>query len=238
MYRAVTLAALEAGVDARRRRRVRRRSRRRVGIERRGRRDARSTAATCSAEIRGPEVTAAVSTVSAHPGGAARCSSTGSGSGSTQHGGGVVEGRDIGTVVFPDAPVKVFLDRERRRAGPPPPARRGAPPTATSPSTTVQDALGPARRARQRPGGVAAAGGRRRGRDRHDRPRPSTTSSAEIVDRVPSGRVEHAVMLLPDRLRGSSPRARASLFRVRVRRQGATCRATGGVRRSRRRTGR
>ena len=25
------------------------------------------------------------------------------------HGGGVVEGRDIGTVVFPDAPVKVFL---------------------------------------------------------------------------------------------------------------------------------
>jgi cytidylate kinase len=38
-------------------------------------------------------------------------------------GGGVVmEGRDIGTVVFPDAPVKVFLDaspreRARRRAG-------------------------------------------------------------------------------------------------------------------------
>ena len=26
-----------------------------------------------------------------------------------EHGGGVVEGRDIGTVVFPDAPVKVFL---------------------------------------------------------------------------------------------------------------------------------
>jgi len=25
------------------------------------------------------------------------------------HGGGVIEGRDIGTVVFPDAPVKVFL---------------------------------------------------------------------------------------------------------------------------------
>jgi cytidylate kinase len=34
------------------------------------------------------------------------------------HGGGVVEGRDIGTVVFPEAPVKVFLvadDRERAR---------------------------------------------------------------------------------------------------------------------------
>lgn len=38
----------------------------------------------------------------------------------SQHGGGVVEGRDIGTVVFPDADVKVFLtaspeERARRR---------------------------------------------------------------------------------------------------------------------------
>jgi cytidylate kinase len=38
------------------------------------------------------------------------------------HGGVVMEGRDIGTVVFPDAPVKAFLDaspreRARRRAG-------------------------------------------------------------------------------------------------------------------------
>ena len=37
-----------------------------------------------------------------------------------EHGGGVVEGRDIGTVVFPDARVKVFLtasddERARRR---------------------------------------------------------------------------------------------------------------------------
>jgi cytidylate kinase len=37
-----------------------------------------------------------------------------------RHGGGVVEGRDIGTVVFPDADVKVFLtaspeERARRR---------------------------------------------------------------------------------------------------------------------------
>ena len=35
-----------------------------------------------------------------------------------EHGGGVVEGRDIGTVVFPDTPVKVFLtasDAERAR---------------------------------------------------------------------------------------------------------------------------
>lgn len=72
-----------------------------------------------SAEIRGPEVTAVVSAVSAVPavrtllvdlqrrlaGDAA-----------------VVEGRDIGTVVLPDAPVKVYLDadaavRAARRAG-------------------------------------------------------------------------------------------------------------------------
>jgi cytidylate kinase len=35
-----------------------------------------------------------------------------------EHGAGVVEGRDIGTVVFPDAPVKIFLtasDEERAR---------------------------------------------------------------------------------------------------------------------------
>src|SRR5262249_39094416 len=59
-------------------------------------------------EIRGPEVTAAVSTVSAHAGVrgvlVARQREW-----VEQHGGGVVEGRDIGTVVFADAPVKVFL---------------------------------------------------------------------------------------------------------------------------------
>jgi cytidylate kinase len=72
-----------------------------------------------TAEIRGPAVTDAVSIVSAHPGvrkvlvGRQR-------EWVEQHGGGVVEGRDIGTVVFPDAPVKVFLtasgdERARRR---------------------------------------------------------------------------------------------------------------------------
>jgi cytidylate kinase len=72
-----------------------------------------------SSEIRSPDVTAAVSAVSAHPGvrqilveRQQRWSAT--------HGGGVVEGRDIGTVVFPDATVKVFLtasddERARRR---------------------------------------------------------------------------------------------------------------------------
>jgi cytidylate kinase len=70
-----------------------------------------------SAEIRGPEATTAVSTVAAHP--AVRTVLVArQRAWVQQHGGGVVEGRDIGTVVFPDAPVKVYLtasDEERAR---------------------------------------------------------------------------------------------------------------------------
>ncbi len=68
-----------------------------------------------SARIRGPEVTGAVSTVSAHPEVRRELVSR-QRAWVEQHQGGVVEGRDIGTVVFPDAPVKVFLtasDEER-----------------------------------------------------------------------------------------------------------------------------
>jgi cytidylate kinase len=77
--------------------------------------------ADVSALLRGPEVTAAVSEVSAHP----RVRSAVVEMQRTwvaHHGGNaVVEGRDIGTVVFPDTPVKVFLTadvatRARRRA--------------------------------------------------------------------------------------------------------------------------
>jgi CMP/dCMP kinase len=70
-----------------------------------------------SAQIRGPEVTAAVSTVSAHPA-VRRHLVSRQRSWVAEHGGGVVEGRDIGTVVFPDATVKVFLtasDEERAK---------------------------------------------------------------------------------------------------------------------------
>jgi cytidylate kinase len=70
-----------------------------------------------SAEIRGPEVTAAVSAVAAHP--AVREVLAGrQREWVDRHGGGVVEGRDIGSVVFPDALVKVYLtasDEERAR---------------------------------------------------------------------------------------------------------------------------
>jgi cytidylate kinase len=70
-------------------------------------------------EIRGPEVTAAVSQVSAHPEVRAVLVER-QRAWVREHDGGVVEGRDIGTVVFPDAPLKIFLtaseeERARRR---------------------------------------------------------------------------------------------------------------------------
>jgi cytidylate kinase len=73
-----------------------------------------------SAEIRGPEVTAAVSAVSAVPGVRARLVLLQRRLMGTE--GAVVEGRDIATVVAPLARVKVYLDaredvRARRRAG-------------------------------------------------------------------------------------------------------------------------
>lgn len=117
MYRAVTLAVLEAGVDptdgdgcAAVAGRVR--------IDQRGPQtllDGRDV----SVEIRSPRVDATVSTVSAHPG-VRRVLVDHQRSWVDGHGGGVVEGRDIGTVVFPDAVVKVFLtaseaERARRR---------------------------------------------------------------------------------------------------------------------------
>ena len=70
--------------------------------------------------IRSAEVTAHVSAVSAHP--AVREEMRERQRGWAQSlGGGVMEGRDIGTVVFPDAPLKIFLtasveERARRRA--------------------------------------------------------------------------------------------------------------------------
>ena len=71
-------------------------------------------------QIRAPLVTAAVSIVAAHPPGARRACRSPEGMGGSQRGG-VVEGRDIGSVVLPDADVKIFLtadsaERAWRRA--------------------------------------------------------------------------------------------------------------------------
>ncbi len=75
-----------------------------------------------SAAVRSPEVTAAVSAVSAIPE-LRRIVVDRQRDWVRRHGGNaVVEGRDIGTVVFPEAPLKVYLTasaqvRARRRAG-------------------------------------------------------------------------------------------------------------------------
>jgi cytidylate kinase len=119
MYRAVALAALEAGVDL-------------------GDGDAVAAAANAaridlddgrieldgrdvSEEIRGPRVTGVVSQVSSHPAVRAVLVDR-QRAWVAEHGEGVVEGRDIGTVVLTDAPVKVFITarddiRAARRQG-------------------------------------------------------------------------------------------------------------------------
>jgi cytidylate kinase len=60
-------------------------------------------------EIRGPEITSAVSIVAANP--RVRAELRGrQRAWAEEHGGGVIEGRDIGSVVFPEAELKVYLD--------------------------------------------------------------------------------------------------------------------------------
>lgn len=71
-------------------------------------------------EIRGPEVTRAVSIIAANLGVREELRRR-QREWATVHGGGVIEGRDIGTVVFPDAELKVYLTaaadaRAQRRA--------------------------------------------------------------------------------------------------------------------------
>jgi cytidylate kinase len=61
-----------------------------------------------SIEIRGPEVTRAVSIVAANPAVRADLRER-QRAWAEARGGGVIEGRDIGTVVFPDAALKVYL---------------------------------------------------------------------------------------------------------------------------------
>jgi cytidylate kinase len=61
-----------------------------------------------SVEIRGPEVTRAVSIVAANPEVRSELVAR-QRRWAAEHGGGVIEGRDIGTVVFPDARLKLYL---------------------------------------------------------------------------------------------------------------------------------
>jgi cytidylate kinase len=119
MYRAVTLLAMERGLDLSDGDTIAKEVRNAVfeldGRDGTVRLDGRDVAT----EIRGPAVSAAVSQVSAHPA-VRELLVERQRDWVDAHGGGVVEGRDIGTVVFPTAPVKVFLtasaaERAQRR---------------------------------------------------------------------------------------------------------------------------
>jgi CMP/dCMP kinase len=67
--------------------------------------------ADATIEIRGPEVSRAVSAVAANPAVRAEMVRR-QREWAAAHDGGVMEGRDIGTVVFPDALLKVYLDAD------------------------------------------------------------------------------------------------------------------------------
>jgi cytidylate kinase len=112
MYRAVAFAAIRRGIDPEDRETVAELARQldltvgdTVMVD--------GTDATI--EIRTPAVSRAVSTVAANPGVRAEMVLR-QREWAEAHGGGVIEGRDIGTVVFPEAVLKIYLtadDRER-----------------------------------------------------------------------------------------------------------------------------
>ena len=119
-YRAVAFVALREGVDLEDGAALAEISRR-VGLDRAGARV--DDAPVPEEELRIPEVSAAASTVSARPEVRAvllRVQRDAAES-AREEGGAVVEGRDIGTVVLPDAELKIYLSatpetRARRRA--------------------------------------------------------------------------------------------------------------------------
>jgi len=106
MYRGVTFAALRRGIDpddvdlvAKLAEGVD------LTVDEQG---VRVDGVDATVEIRGPEVTSAVSIVAANPGVRAELRRR-QVDWAQRHDGGVIEGRDIGTVVFPDAELKVYL---------------------------------------------------------------------------------------------------------------------------------
>jgi CMP/dCMP kinase len=106
MYRAVTFAALRRGIDPADAEPV-------VMLAKSVEMEVtdgivRVDGVDASIEIRGPEVSRAVSIVAANPGVREELVRR-QREWATEHGGGVVEGRDIGTVVFPDASLKAYL---------------------------------------------------------------------------------------------------------------------------------
>lgn len=110
MYRSVAFAALRARIDPADVDAVAARARDcRIELDPDG--TVRVDGVDATIEIRGPEVTRAVSLVAANPGVRAELR-TRQREWLDAHGGGVLEGRDIGTVVVPDADLKVYLDAD------------------------------------------------------------------------------------------------------------------------------
>ena len=114
MYRAVAFAALRRGIDPEDAEPVARLA---EGMELEVGDVVKVDGIDATIEIRGPEVTRAVSTVAANTG-VRKELRLRQREWAERHGGGVVEGRDIGSVVFPDAELKVYLtasDEERAK---------------------------------------------------------------------------------------------------------------------------
>ncbi len=140
IYRAITLACLRAGVPREDGPACAAVARAATIAQEHGR--TRLDGEDVEDEIRGPAVTAAVSEVSAH--GEVRAALLAH-QRALAAGGAVVEGRDIGTVVLPDADLKVFLtadpaERARRRAG-----QSGADPEVVAAEQAARDAADAAR---------------------------------------------------------------------------------------------
>jgi CMP/dCMP kinase len=118
MYRAVTFAALRRGIDPADAEPVAQLAASvelDVGADR-----VEVDGVDATIEIRGPEVSRAVSLVAANPGVRTEMVRR-QREWAVERGGGVIEGRDIGSVVFPDAALKVYLNarpdvRAERRA--------------------------------------------------------------------------------------------------------------------------
>jgi CMP/dCMP kinase len=108
MYRAVAFAALRRGIDPDDRDDVGAVARE-VDLRLDDDGTVRVDGVDATIEIRGPEVTRAVSAVAANPVVRDEMRSR-QREWARRRGGGVLEGRDIGTVVFPDARLKVYLD--------------------------------------------------------------------------------------------------------------------------------
>ena len=107
MYRGVTFAALRRNIDPADAEVVARLAQQ-VELELAGDGTLVVDGVDATIEIRGPEVTRAVSLVAANPE-VRRELVRRQREWAEQHGGGVLEGRDIGSVVFPDAALKVYL---------------------------------------------------------------------------------------------------------------------------------